>query len=82
MVDGDGMYTIARIVVHQPSLFPWRDRPTDTQARLVIVTGARPQVSTLLGQAGIKEEFRDDLRVTSKEALKVTTTACGLEYEP
>lgn len=42
------------------------------QARLVIVTGARPQVSTLLQQAGIKEEFRDDLRVTSKEALKVT----------
>ncbi len=42
------------------------------QAQLVVVTGARPQVSTLLQQAGIKEEFRDDLRVTSKEALKVT----------
>lgn len=41
------------------------------QAKLVIVTGARPQVSNLLKQAGIKEEFRDDLRVTSKEALKV-----------
>lgn len=48
------------------------ERTNDVQARLVIVTGARPQVSTLLQQAGIKEEFRDDLRVTSKEALKVT----------
>lgn len=50
----------------------WRDQPNGMQARLVIVTGARPQVSTLVQQAGIKEEFRDDLRVTSKEALKVT----------
>ncbi|CBJ29066.1 Amino-acid N-acetyltransferase [Ectocarpus siliculosus] len=46
-------------------------------ARLVIVTGARPQMSTLLQQAGIKEEFRDDLRVTSKEALKVIKAAAG-----
>lgn len=40
----------------------------------MIVTGARPQVSTLLRQAGIKEEFRDDLRITSKEALQVGPT--------
>ncbi|CAM9472493.1 unnamed protein product [Ectocarpus sp. 4 AP-2014] len=46
-------------------------------ARLVIVTGARPQMSTLLQQAGIKEEFRDNLRVTSKEALKVIKAAAG-----
>ncbi|CAN0345321.1 unnamed protein product, partial [Laminaria digitata] len=46
-------------------------------ARLVIVTGARPQVSLLLSQAGIKEEFRDDLRVTSKEALQARSSAAG-----
>eukprot|EP00752_Nemacystus_decipiens_P001827 g1764.t1 len=46
-------------------------------ARLVIVSGARPQVSTLLKQAGIKEEFRDDLRVTSKETLKAIKAAAG-----
>ncbi|CAN0010501.1 unnamed protein product, partial [Ectocarpus fasciculatus] len=46
-------------------------------ARLVIVTGARPQMSTLLQQAGIKEEFRDNLRITSKEALKSIKAAAG-----
>lgn len=50
----------------------WRVSHVLAQARLVIVTGARPQVSALLQQAGIKEEFREDLRVTSKDTLKVT----------
>lgn len=50
------------------------------QARLVIVTGARPQVSALLEQAGIEEEFRDDLRVTSKDTLKVTERYFAWQY--
>ena len=41
----------------------------------MIVSGARPQVSALLKQAGIKEEFKGDLRVTSKETLKASKVA-------
>lgn len=41
------------------------------QVRLVLVTGARPQISTLLRQAGVEEHFRDGVRITSPEALKV-----------
>lgn len=41
------------------------------QVQLVIVTGAGPQISLLLRQAAIKEEFHDGLRVTSQESLKV-----------
>ena len=52
-----------------------RDRPNDMQAKLVIVSGARPQVSALLKQAGIKEEFKGDLRITSKETLKASKMA-------
>ncbi|CAM9981689.1 unnamed protein product, partial [Discosporangium mesarthrocarpum] len=44
---------------------------------LVLVCGARPQISSLLSQAGIKEEFRDGLRITSPEALKAIKAAAG-----
>ena len=46
------------------------------KAHLVIVTGARPQISVLMRQAGIREEFRDDVRVTTKEALQVYWKLC------
>lgn len=45
--------------------------------KLVLVTGARPQISSLLEQAGITEEFRDGTRITSPEALKVVKAAAG-----
>lgn len=48
------------------------------QLKLVIVTGSRPQIKLLLNQAGIEEKFVDDIRITSKEALKVPCSRCLL----